>query len=910
MKSEYMKLQNLTVIFIIIILPVVLVLSAYIGYEVQTIKKQNMYNNGLVSATHDAIFAFELNTKNDIYYNNAESKRSNIKAAVKTFENSLSNTCNLGLYNNEAIEEYIPAIVFGLYDGFYMYAPTQTQNQGYKHDLKNYVYYSEEINQGNIDIIIRYTLDNYVAVSGTIGDKYITKAGYLTNLDACNNFEYNLPKEADGKLGEATLESNFTYQGAHIKSNETLHTYTYDQNEKKVVLANVTNGEKEVDNSAINYFKESIAFTSWFNKYIGSKATHLDIKDGNDPEDENSLFVQHKRKIMKEKIQSILNSSITAYSNKTRNNYKMPVLNEEDWDKIYNNISVISFVQGINLGFKNYNNYCILNSTNNQEYVNPNLIYFSDNNNYHDIRCDEIKENSTTGYKIGDFEKIKYEITNNEEQVVDTAYYYKHNELACYKCINGSLNNEKIIYDYVRSNDTKPEVKTSYFTSLARERYKTTKLLSSYNKLDKIELKLTFDKNTESVVDDMPDPPTRTVYKGDPINLSDLPEPTKTGYDFVGWNEDKNSETGTKKFEGYLILKDTTLYAIWAKKYEINFNTQGGTPISSIHVTANNTVQRPQDPEKEGFEFINWYTDSACTKLYEFSTPVNSNITLYAKWKKNSITVKYSYDGNVWTDKNVTNSGTYTVKDVSSANKSGYILVGWKYEGTTYENGSIITYDQNNTQEIELKVNYIQDFEITITAYDQNNSKILNYKEKCLAEDKNSKETDTNIYTNATKVKVIPKLSIDSAKIKYEISDGFSSGQEDEGWYTVAVIPVVDGIKLSEKQKQQVIVIDKTPPEWEKCKIAAIKSLTRSQLYVKASDNLSGIREIRLKFDVGYISMELNPKTSGEYSKDNYNYYGGIHLGVEGYSNNDCKRHKITITDKAGNSFGPIQHNH
>ena len=124
-----MKLQNLTVIFIIIILPIVLVLSAYIGYEVQTIKKQNMYNNGVISATHDAIFAFELNTKNDIYYNNAENKRSNIKAAVKTFENSLSNTCNLGLYNNQAIEEYIPAIVFGLYDGFYMYAPTKTQDR-------------------------------------------------------------------------------------------------------------------------------------------------------------------------------------------------------------------------------------------------------------------------------------------------------------------------------------------------------------------------------------------------------------------------------------------------------------------------------------------------------------------------------------------------------------------------------------------------------------------------------------------------------------------------------------------------------------------------------------------------------------------------------------------------------------
>ena len=66
-----MKLQTLTIIFIIIILPVVLVLSSYIDYEIQTIYKQNNYNKGVIQATHDAIFSFELNTKNDSYSNNA-----------------------------------------------------------------------------------------------------------------------------------------------------------------------------------------------------------------------------------------------------------------------------------------------------------------------------------------------------------------------------------------------------------------------------------------------------------------------------------------------------------------------------------------------------------------------------------------------------------------------------------------------------------------------------------------------------------------------------------------------------------------------------------------------------------------------------------------------------------------------
>ena len=174
-----MKLQGLTIIFIIIILPITLVLSSYIGYEIRTINRQNMYNTGVIQATHDAIFAYEINTRNDQYSNNAEKKRSNIKASVKTFENSLSNACKLGLYNNDAIEEYIPAMVFGMYDGFYMYAPSETTNKVYKHNLRNYVYYSENIKSDDVDIVINYTLDNYIAVSGMVNGTYVTKAGYL-----------------------------------------------------------------------------------------------------------------------------------------------------------------------------------------------------------------------------------------------------------------------------------------------------------------------------------------------------------------------------------------------------------------------------------------------------------------------------------------------------------------------------------------------------------------------------------------------------------------------------------------------------------------------------------------------------------------------------------------------------------
>lgn len=428
-----MKLQNLTVIFIIIIIPVILLVSLYISTGLKTLKYQSLYDTGLLTATHDAIYAFELNTAKNEYSDNSETKRNILKSSVKMFEKSLANTCNISSYNTDEIEEYIPAIVFGMHDGFYMYAPSyNSQTRKYEHNLKNYVYYSETLDDGTVII---YSLDNYVTVSGDFG----IKEGYLIDLSG---------SEPDGTK----------YKGITINQDDT---------------------------DAIKYYKEAYYFTNWFlntakiqNKKKNLRSCdYLNINSLNNPEDENSAFVQHKREIMKNKIESVLNSSITAYSERTWNRtYKMPKLSEEDWQKIYSNISMITFFQGKSIGLTKYNGYCVLNSTNSNEYVNPNLMYFTDENEtYHDIRCEK-KGEQLTGYKIGDFEKMTIENTDDEGNVTKS-YEYKHKELACYDCINGSLKASASVHEYVQN--ASDEIKTAYWTSLARERYNTAKLFDT-----------------------------------------------------------------------------------------------------------------------------------------------------------------------------------------------------------------------------------------------------------------------------------------------------------------------------------------------------------------------------------------------------------------------------------------------
>lgn len=121
-----MKLQHMAVIFVIIFMPIILVTAYFISLQVDTIKLQESYDKKLLDATHDAMSAFELNTANEDLSTVADSLRSIIEASNNIFFNTL--TTNLGVSNasKSYVQPFIPAILYTLYDGFYIYSPTNT----------------------------------------------------------------------------------------------------------------------------------------------------------------------------------------------------------------------------------------------------------------------------------------------------------------------------------------------------------------------------------------------------------------------------------------------------------------------------------------------------------------------------------------------------------------------------------------------------------------------------------------------------------------------------------------------------------------------------------------------------------------------------------------------------------------
>ncbi len=434
-----LKLQTLSVIFVLIMLPVIILLSYYIDTQIDTIALQNSYDTKLLNATYDAIVAFELNTVNNNYSTNAESLRRDINASVNTFTKSLANNFGVSGYGSNYMLPYIPALVYTLYDGYYIYAPmpnTTIENENedakttYEHTLKPYVYYTARYKSGtDTDFVINYSLDNYIVLYGNIKGDYHSKAGYLIysdkfdgKVDINNNIESSENKYYTGAI-------NFTIEFNNLIKNLGDLEMTTDDGQEQVISA------KQV----------------------------FYIDDKNDPEVKTSAFCEHKNSVIKNSIQSNLNSAIASYNKRSEGldvvyDFKMPILDEEEWDKMLSNVSIIAFMQGLPVGIKTYNNYMIVTSTKNKQCVDAESLYFVTydpntlkyDNYYHRINCpllaEELKNNRShiiEGHSSINFDGIydsehktyKYFGVGEYNEDLKKYEYPRGSVLACYECI-------------------------------------------------------------------------------------------------------------------------------------------------------------------------------------------------------------------------------------------------------------------------------------------------------------------------------------------------------------------------------------------------------------------------------------------------------------------------------------------
>ena len=138
--------------------------------------------------------------------------------------------------------------------------------------------------------------------------------------------------------------------------------------------------------------------------------------------------------------------------------------------------------------------------------------------------------------------------------------------------------------------------------------------------------------------------PAQTIDRGG--KFTKPAAPSKENHTFAGWYN------GDEKFD---FDADTTnapnvlnLVAKWdINKYTVKFVSEHGDAPTSQNVPYNETATDPGELTAEGYTFDGWYADEAHKTKFDFSTPITSNTTVYAKWEKDAPVLPDTYALNV-----------------------------------------------------------------------------------------------------------------------------------------------------------------------------------------------------------------------------------------------------------------------
>lgn len=130
--------------------------------------------------------------------------------------------------------------------------------------------------------------------------------------------------------------------------------------------------------------------------------------------------------------------------------------------------------------------------------------------------------------------------------------------------------------------------------------------------------------------------------------------PTLVDKVFKGWSTTMQGDSPaanlnafdfTTPVSGAATNGTLNLYAWYAQSVTVSFIANGGTAVPSQIIAEGDTATSGQTT-REGYTFRGWSTDKDNYTAFDFTTPVNENLTLYAFWdaKLVPVTIVYMYE--------------------------------------------------------------------------------------------------------------------------------------------------------------------------------------------------------------------------------------------------------------------------
>ncbi|MCM1349679.1 MAG: InlB B-repeat-containing protein [Prevotella sp.] len=191
------------------------------------------------------------------------------------------------------------------------------------------------------------------------------------------------------------------------------------------------------------------------------------------------------------------------------------------------------------------------------------------------------------------------------------------------------------------------------------------------------------------------------------VHINQLPitlyEPTKAGYNFVGWYDNAEFTNQPIILIEQMENEQIQLFAKWEKiDYTIEYNLNGGTNHSDnpfVYNIETDTITL-SPATKAYYTFDGWYIGDIKVETIQKGTIGNQTLT--AKYTPIEYTIRYNLDGGM-----TTNQNNYTIESetivLSDAVKANYLFIGW----FDSENHQVTEIPTGTTGNIELIAYYV-----------------------------------------------------------------------------------------------------------------------------------------------------------------------------------------------------------
>ena len=351
---------------------------------------------------------------------------------------------------------------------------------------------------------------------------------------------------------------------------------------------------------------------------------------------------------------------------------------------------------------------------------------------------------------------------------------------------------------------------------------------------------------------------TDTKKEGEKINLNVIAQ--KAGYEFIGWNTNKNATTGLEELE--MAKEDVTLYAIYKKDITIQFvdytDTKQTITTKTLTIFNEETAKTtaPEINEYTGWTAEYW-TDkeepNAEKILFggEEITDIKENATYYARYSK-TYTIKFDLNGGQGEgieeirnkaevnskNINIVKNAEVTIPEITAI-KEGYDAISWN----TKADGTGIDYSSGE------KALFINDITLFIRwnkEQEEPDEPIPTLPDISVEKPEGWTNKNIPVKIKQTGTTKIVKVMVNGVEIQ-PTNNEYNYEIEENGTY---IVEIVDEDNNTFRKEITVVSIDKTSPEIVKIENTS-KDESQKEVIVdlKLQDEESGVAKVEYSYD-------------------------------------------------------------